>query len=587
MLILEAENIKKYYSDRLIIEFDNLRIYSGDKIGIVGQNGSGKTTLMNILSNEIEPDEGFIKQYCDISYIRQFSDEKIETRSKNLKDSENPKALKALGEFNLNDKLHQDVFSGGEKTRIKIANALSRDNLLLLADEPTANLDYKGIELLKQKLSEVDSFLLISHDRNLLDSLCNKILEVKDGKFKFYNGNYSFYKEQSEKEQQHEEQEYEKYVTEKIKLEEAIIDRQNKSRTMRKAPRRMGNSEARLHTRLANEKQEKINNAVNSLKTRLEKLEVKEKPRALPQIKLDFSLTNPPENKIVISAEKLTFSYNSSDSPDNCGNYHSQKIRRENSEKVIFDNAKFKIYNSSKTALWGENGTGKTTLLNLISYTSINTVKSIKESIHIVPKARIGYFHQGFENLDYSKSVLENVLRDSVQNQTVARTILARLLIQGNNVYKNVGILSGGERIKVSFAKLFVSNANILLLDEPTNYLDMKSIEALENVLRDYEGTVVFVSHDSVFVNAVADRLLIFGNKSITEFEGTLHDYMLKRQKPKTAIDSGTERIALQMRIAEIVTRLCRRDMEDGDKEALEEEYSQLVLKLKKCNREQ
>jgi len=139
MLILEAHNIKKYYSDRLVIEIDDLKIYSGDKIGIIGQNGSGKTTLLNILAKEIEPDEGFVRQFCDIAYIRQFSEESICADKKLLK------------EFDLSQKVHQKVFSGGEKTRIKIANAFNRENLLVFADEPTANLDYKCIELLKQK----------------------------------------------------------------------------------------------------------------------------------------------------------------------------------------------------------------------------------------------------------------------------------------------------------------------------------------------------------------------------------------------------------------------------------------------------
>ena len=534
MLILEADKIKKYYNDRLIIELDSFKVYSGDKIGIVGQNGSGKTTLMNILSKEIEPDEGVVHHYCSISYIRQFSEEGVEAGTKTLK------------EFNLHDKLHQNEFSGGERTRIKIANAFSNDSLIVFADEPTANLDYKGIELLRQKLSRVESFLLISHDRNLLDSLCNKILEVGDGKVKLYNGNYSSYRQQKEMEYQHEKQEYEKYVSEKEKLEEAIRERQSKAKSIRKAPKRMGNSEARLHKRSATEIQEKINNAANSLKTRLEKLEVKEKPKELPQIKLDFSLTNPPENKIVISAEKLNFSYGS---------------------RKILNNAKFKVYNGLKTALWGENGAGKTTLLNLISSRS-------DDSIYIVPKARIGYFRQGFENLDYDKTVLENVMQDSIQTQAVARTILARLLISGDDVYKKVGVLSGGERIKVSFAKLFVSDANVLLLDEPTNYLDMMSIEALEDVLCDYEGTVLFVSHDSKFVNTVADRLLILENQAITEFEGTLDEYRLSKQKPKAAADKEMEQIALQMRIAEIIAKL---SMPGADKEALEAEYQRLI----------
>lgn len=361
MLLLEAGNIKKYYSDRLIIQFDELKIHTGDRIGIVGQNGSGKTTLLNILSGDIEPDKGFVKQYCDITYIRQFSDEGI---------SASPKALK---ELELSEKVSQNVYSGGEKTRIKIANAFSSHTMLLFADEPTSNLDYRGIEVLIQRLSEVETFLLISHDRTLLDNFCNKIMEIENGKLKIYNGGYSSYKKQSEIEYQYAELEYEKYVAEKKKLEAAIRSRQRKSRSMKKAPRRMGTSEARLHTRLANEKREKIDNAVNSLKTRLEKLEIKEKPQEAPEIKLDFSLTDPPENKVVISAEDLSFSYG---------------------KKKIFHNASFKVYNKAKTAVWGENGTGKTTLLNLISSRS-------NGSIHIVPKARIGHFHPLIFGLGY------------------------------------------------------------------------------------------------------------------------------------------------------------------------------------------
>ncbi len=539
MLILEAGNVKKYYKDRLIIEFDGLKLYSGDKVGIVGQNGSGKTTLMNILSKDIDPDEGFVKQYCDIAYIRQFSDDCI---------AASPKALK---EFKLTGIQNQDVFSGGEKTRIRIANIFSKDHPVLFADEPTANLDYKGIELLRQKLSEVSTFLLISHDRSLLDSLCNKILEVRDGRIKIYNGNYSFYKDQSEMERQYGEQEYEKYAAEKARLEGAIRERAGKSKALKKTPKRMGNSEARLHKRSTNEIQEKIDGAGNILKTRLEKLEVKEKPRELPQIKLDFSLTRPPENKIVISADNLTFGYGS---------------------RKIFQHARFKVYNGLKTALWGENGAGKTTLLNMIAQKS-------NEDIYIVPKATIGYFCQGLENLDNNKTVLENVMADSVQTQTAVRTILARLLISGDDVYKKVGVLSGGERIKVSFSKLLVSNANVLLMDEPTNFLDMMSIEALENVLREYEGTVLFVSHDRAFVNSVADRLLMIANQSIAEFDGTLQEYMNGSQKSGSVIKNEAEQMVLQMRITEIVAKLSRGD---GDREALEAEYQSVLSQLQR-----
>jgi len=319
---------------------------------------------------------------------------------------------------------------------------------------------------------------------------------------------------------------------------------------MRKAPKRMGNSEARLHKREATEKQKKIHNSINSMLTRLNKLEVKEKPKDLPKIKLDFSLTMPPENRIVIAAENLSFSYGT---------------------KKIFDRVCFNIPNGSKTALWGENGTGKSTLLNLIYQNS-------SSSIRIVPKAKIGYFYQAFDNLEYDKTVLENVMRDSVQTQSVVRTILARLLFKTDDVFKKVECLSGGERIKVSFAKLFVSDANILLLDEPTNYLDIQSIEALENVLKDYEGTVLFVSHDSEFVNSVADRILVFENGIITAFEGKLEDYWQSRQKSKDSSAWETEKIILEMKISEIVAKL---SSPSADKEFLEAEYQRLVSKLK------
>lgn len=583
MLLLNAGNIKKYYADRLILDVDDLKIYTGDRIGIVGANGSGKTTLMDILSGCIEPDEGYVKRYCELAYIRQFEKErrgKVEG--------------KLLKEFELDRKLQRDGLSGGERTRLKIVEAFSKDNVLLFADEPTSNLDYKGIELLTQKLDRLDSFVIISHDRSLLDKLCTHILEIRDGKVRMYNGNYTFYRQQYKMDQDRAADEYKKYISEKTALESAIANRAKRAKKMRKAPKRMGNSEARLHTRTANEKQEKLHNAANSLVTRLEKLEAKEKPRELPSIKLDFSLTNPPENRFIITCEKLSFNYDT---------------------VPVFEDAGFSLYNGVKTALWGENGSGKTTLLNLISESYNNIGHS---NISIVPKAKIAYFRQGFENLVPQETVLENVMRDSVQQETVARIILARLLIQGDAVYKRVEVLSGGEKIKVAFAKIFVSNANVLLMDEPTNYLDMQSIEALENVLKEYEGTVLFVSHDRAFVNNVADRLLLIKDRRIEAFDGKLDEYEeyetgkklidksfidknfagrsfkgskssasnLKgsrtagdmAQDVRRSIPDGIERTMLQMRLTEIVAKL---STAGDDREALEEEYSRLTELLR------
>jgi macrolide transport system ATP-binding/permease protein len=600
MLLLEAANLKKYYSDRLIISVDDFKLYTGDRIGVIGQNGSGKTTLLDMLSGTIEPDDGYVRRYCEIGYIRQFDGGRefsAGTGPEILWDraDEYAAGLKQLSEFELSHKLQRDRLSGGERTRIKIAGVFSKDNILVFADEPTANLDYKGIDIFRRKLTEIESFMLISHDRDLLDGLCNKILEVKDGKIRIYDGNYTFYRQQRDMERKRELTEYEKYIREKTALEEAISNRKQKAKKMRKAPSRMGDSEARLHKRAAYEKQEKIHNAVNSLITRLEKLEPKEKPREQPTIKLDFSLTNPPGNKVVISAANLSFSYG---------------------PLQIFKDARFNVYNGKKTAIWGENGTGKTTLLSLIYETYRAKFRVPGENrlpgpdsfsrecggicgndeadINIVPKARLGYFHQGFENLVPGESVLWNVMRNSVQNETVARTILARLLIRGDDVYKKVEVLSGGEKIKVAFARLFVSDANVLLLDEPTNYLDMESIEALESVLKEYEGTVLFASHDRAFVNEVADRLLVLRDHVIYDYDMKLDEFEkheARRNTTKNAarenapvsggglnmVSDDIERTMLQMRLTEIVAKL---SSGSGDKEALEEEYRRVMEKL-------
>lgn len=544
MQIITAMNIKKYFGDRLILSFEELKIKRGDKIGIVGQNGAGKTTLLNLLSGELQPDEGTVKSFCKPAYIKQFSDE-----IQDVADT------KTLSEFQTQSKIVSQNMSGGEKTRIKIAEAVSKDSILLLADEPTANLDFNGLKLLKERLKNTETLVLISHDKDLLDAICNRIIEVKDGKLNYYSGSFSFYSAAKEKEIQREWLEFEKYMDEKNHLVQAVEDRKLRAKAMKKTPKRMGNSEARLHKREAIQRQQKLNNAVNSMKTRLEKLEVKNKPKEVPVIKLDFSLTRPPENKVVISAESFSFNYE---------------------KKAIFKSVAFSIFNGKKQALIGENGAGKTTLLNEI-YRCHNNSEYVK-TIRLVPKAVIGYFYQGFENLQMNKTVLENVMADSIQNETTVRTVLGRLLLSGDDVYKKVDVLSGGEKIKVCFAKLFVSNANVLLLDEPTNYLDMASIEALQGILREYEGTVLFVSHDKAFVNAVADRLLIISNKRITEFEGTLSEYKKINATPPKIRNNETEKILLQMRIAEILSKLSG-NVKDRDK--LEEEYQQLLIQIK------
>ncbi len=533
-MLLTASHIVKYFSDRKILEFERLTVYEGDRIGIVGANGAGKTTLLNILSGDLPPDEGTVYREVPVSYFKQFRARPQASDSRSVK------------ELGLSGKLSRERLSGGEMTRLGLA-AMEGGSLLTFADEPTANLDAEGVELCCRRLEECATLLLISHDRAVLDRLCTRIIEVKDGALHFYTGNFTAYREQREQEFRRQEFEYQQYRSEKARLEAAARERNQASRSVRKAPSRMGNSEARLHKREAVEKAEKFDSARKSILSRLEQLEVKEKPHETPLVRIDFSLTDPPANRDVVTGNRLTFRYG---------------------DNTIFENAAFTLPRGSKTALVGPNGAGKTTLMELIA--------SDAPGIRIVPKARIGYFKQGLDSLDLEKTVLENVMDTAVQDEKTMRGILARLLIRREDVFKKAGVLSGGERVKLAFAKLFGSPANVLLLDEPTNFLDMPAIEALQKMIQEYEGTVLFVSHDRAFSDGCADHLLRIEGKKLLPFAGNLSDWE-KRQAEPAKTPERMEKTVLELRLAEVIARLSAPNC--PDREALEREFQALVAR--------
>lgn len=537
MLLIDGNDIKKYYGDRLIVSADKIQIFKGDRIGVVGENGSGKTTFLNMLAGIIEPDRGKINRFCEVAYIRQFEDCSSEYDGKLLK------------EFNVKDKLERKELSGGERTKLRIAGELYREKGILLADEPTSNLDYESIQLFREKINEVETFVLVSHDSCLLDRLCSRIYEIKDGKLREYSVGFSEYRILKEKEINRQWLIYDKYTTEKKKLHDALMKAEHKSDSIKKAPSRMGNSEARLHKGKTSEKRKKIDESKKAIKNRLEKLEVKEKPLSPSAIKINFELTDPPENRIIVRGEDLNFSYKNN---------------------VIFKNAYFNVHRGYRTAIIGENGSGKTTLFNLIM--------DAHQGISVVPKAKIGYFYQGFENINMDKSVLENIMESSIQSETSVRTVLNRLLIKGEDVYKKAGVLSGGERIKASIAKIILSEANVIFLDEPTNYLDMSSIEALGDVICEYEGTVLLVSHDRSFVEKTADRLLVINNRRIEDYEGKLSEYNNRKEKVNEG-DREMKMTMLKMKQAEIISKLSEQGC---NKEFLEREYAIVLNNIKK-----
>ncbi len=530
-ILLSANHIVQYFGERKILEFEKLNVYEGDHIGIVGGNGVGKTTLLNILSGELIPDEGSVIREVPVSYFKQFRD-----RAEQVD-------LQKCRKLGLTGKLSREHLSGGEMTRLGLA-AMNKDSLLTFADEPTANLDADGVELCCQMLEQCSTLLLISHDRAVLNRLCTRIVEVRDGCLYFYTGNFAAYHEQREQAFKRQEFEYQQYRSEKSRLEKAARQRSQASKSVRKAPSRMGNSEARLHKREAGEKMEKLDNARKAILSRLEQLEVKEKPREMAQVRIDFSLTDPPANREIVMGDHITFSYG---------------------KKLIFENASFSLPKGSKTALIGPNGAGKTTLMELIW--------SGATGIRLVPKAKIGYFKQNLDTLDLSKTVLENVMETSVQSEKTMRGILARLLIRREDVFKKVSVLSGGERVKLAFAKLFGSPANLLLLDEPTNFLDMPAIEALQQMVEDYEGTVLFVSHDRTFLEECATRILRIEDRKLISFDGSLTEWEKKQIESKS--EKKMDKLLLELRLADVISRLSTPNCQN--KEELEKEFEQLI----------
>lgn len=530
-ILLSANHIVQSFGERKILEFETLNVYEGDHIGIVGGNGVGKTTLLNILSGELVPDEGTVTRAVPVSYFKQFRER--------VKQAD-PQKCRELG---LSGKRSREHLSGGEMTRLGLA-AMNQDALLTFADEPTANLDADGVELCCQMLEQCSTLLLISHDRAVLNRLCTRIIEVRDGHLSFYTGNFTAYHEQREQAFQRQEFEYQQYCCEKSRLEKAARQRSQASQSVRKAPSRMGNAEARLHKREAGEKMEKLDNARKRILSRLEQLEVKEKPRETAQVRIDFSLTDPPANREIVTGSHITFGYGKS---------------------LIFEEASFSLTKGSKTALVGPNGAGKTTLMELIC--------SGAPGIRLVPRAKIGYFKQSLDTLDLSKTVLENVMETSVQSENTMRGILARLLIRREDVFKKAGVLSGGERVKLAFAKLFGSPANLLLLDEPTNFLDMPAIEALQKMVEDYEGTVLFVSHDRTFLDGCATRILRIEDRKLISFDGNLTDWEKKQTESKS--EKKMDQVLLELRLAEVISRLSAPNC--PNKEELEREFERLI----------
>lgn len=523
MNVVNILHLKVTIGTRNLLDLKNLHVQEKQRIGLVGKNGSGKTTLFKALLGEVDTD------------ISNFSTKGRLAMLPQLKYAETTK-------------------SGGEISQDYIVQVLNQSPNILLADEPTTNLDTSHVEWVESKLSEYQgTILLISHDRTLLDSICNTIWELEEGEITEYKGNYSDYIEQKENKKKHQQKEYEKFKQKEQQLEEAIIQKDRQAERATKAPKNLSSSEARIKGAKPYfaKLQKGLHQNRKALQTRLEKLEEIKKPKEEYPIKMTLPNTRSFENKVILRA---------------------QKVAGQVGDKKLWKPTTFFIRGKDKVGIIGANGSGKTTLLKKI-------MDKEDKSIFLSPAVKIGYFDQNINRLDTKKSILENVKEESKQDETLIRTVLARLGFSNEDVYKDVSVLSGGERVKVSLAKLFVSDCNTLILDEPTNFLDVYALEALEELLIEYEGTVLFVSHDRQFISSIATKILSFDDeKNLEMFNGTYEEFNLYHQK-KDRDTQAEQLLKTEMAITSVLNKLSEPLISESEKEDLEEEFQELITK--------
>lgn len=538
-MILSCNNISKSFGTDVIIKSCSFNIEDHEKAAIVGINGAGKSTLLKIITGEEPADTGivtlakdktlgYLAQQQDLRSDRSIYDEllsvkqyildmenelrRIETAMNNASGdeleslmnrytnlnhefemdngyaykSEITGVLKGLGFAEEDFSLHVNTLSGGQKTRVSLGKLLLSKPDIIMLDEPTNHLDMESISWLENYLLNYNgAVLIVAHDRYFLDKIVSKIIEIDNGDCTVFSGNYTDYASK-------------KAILRNMKLKEYL----NQQRDIK--------HQEEVIAKLKQFNREKSIKRAESREKMLDKIEVVDKPvelNAKMNIKLEPSVVS---GNDVLTVTDLTKSFD--------GN-------------TLFNNINFEIKRGERVALIGNNGTGKTTILKLIN----GIIQPDSGSIYLGAKVAIGYYDQEHHVLDPDKTLFQEI-QDAYPdlNNTQIRNTLAAFLFTDDDVFKYIRDLSGGERGRVSLAKLMLSNANLLILDEPTNHLDIVSKEILENALNSYTGTVLYVSHDRYFINATATRIIELTNQSIVNYIGN-YDYYLEKRDILTA----------------------------------------------------
>ncbi|MGM0500019.1 MAG: ribosomal protection-like ABC-F family protein [Bacillota bacterium] len=557
MAILNINNLKKEYGIETVLKNFSLNVNQGESVALIGPNGSGKTTIFRIITDQEYFSEGTvsIRNDIEIGYLDQLPDfkaeltiyqelekvfeavkkqikemkrleEKIahhgervdesEIHSNNLEATMREYSLlqrkfeKGVG-YEYQSKIRQvaagmgfdeeeiqektlDQLSGGEKTRVGLAKLLLMEPDLLLLDEPTNHLDLKSVEWLENYLNSYQgSLLIISHDRYFLDNTIERIVEIKNGKNEDYSGNYSYYQKERKRRYEQRLREY-KNQQKKIKdLEDAI---------------------EQLYIWGRSRDSEKMFKRAKAMEKRLERIDRIEKPRLKGKkmkLELDADIRGGDD---VLFVENLTKSFE---------------------ELTLFKDLNFELHRSDKAAIIGDNGTGKSTILRIIMGEITADQGSFKIGTNIYP----AYYRQEFEGFRPEDDLITALQRETAVTNSKARDMLASFLFTGEDVFKKVHQLSGGEKSRLRLLQLMSGNYNFLILDEPTNHLDLASREVLEDALKDYPGTVLIVSHDRYFLDKVIDYIYELENQDLNKYFG---DYSYYKEKKKNEISKQLEK---------------------------------------------
>lgn len=546
MIVLAGKDIKKSYGIDTIIENISFTVQDRDKIGIVGVNGAGKSTLFKIITGVLEKDEGelFFGKGIRVGYMTQdfeFQSEHTileemltvfqhlinmeqEMRMLEQKISSSDASSGSLDSLlksyaNLQEQYKQqkgfeyqslargvlkglgfetedfdkkvNILSGGQKTRIALGRILLQDFDILLLDEPTNYLDIQSVEWLEGFLKTLrGAVMIVSHDRYFLDMVTSKTFEIENKTLTEYNGSYSKYVELKKQREEELLKDYE--------LQQREVERQKA-----------------IIARFRQYNREKSIKQAESREKALEKMELMDKPLSTPKgVKFTFEPRIKSGNDVLFVTDVA-----------------------KSFDRQLFENATFEITRGERVALLGPNGIGKTTLLKII----MGLLRADQGTVRYGTNVHLGYYDQEQENLSHDKLVIDEIWDEYPDlNQTDLRTKLAAFLFQGEDVFKEIYKLSGGERSRISLLKLMLSKSNFLLMDEPTNHLDIVSKQVLEDALSGYNGTVLFISHDRYFINKVATKVVELNSKGCSIYRGD-YSYYLSKKVPVGLAESSSE----------------------------------------------